>query len=109
MRYNLIVRYTTPTCTQIWKKKPKNKAWVIQAIYTFRYSYSQYIMFNHSISGYQYKQLSSVHVHLIDSADLSIDDQWSLFQSLLVGQESTHHVQSTQLHKNISKEGDGQC
>lgn len=55
-------------------------------------------MYNHSISGYQYKQLSSVHVHLIDSADFSIDDQ-----------ESTHHVLSTQLHINISKEGDGQC
>lgn len=66
-------------------------------------------MYNHSISGYQYKQLSSVHVHLIDSADLSIDDQWSLVQSLMVGQESTHHVQSTQLHINISSEGDGQC
>lgn len=34
-------------------------------------------MYNHSISGYQCKQLSSVHVHLMDSADLSIDDQWS--------------------------------
>lgn len=45
---------------------------------TFKISCSQYyIMYNHSISGYQYKQLSSVHVHLIDSADLSINDQWS--------------------------------